>query len=94
MVSGWERGDGICDHGTGDAGGCGRGFGRYWVADQCGGGSDDGSIGGGRRRGVGGHGRSAAALHDEFVCALAAGGESYAAAEAANASPLQELLDW
>jgi hypothetical protein len=35
----------------------------------------------------------AAALHDEFVCALAAGGASYAAAAAANASPLQELHD-
>ncbi|ORC05160.1 hypothetical protein B1T48_22425, partial [Mycobacterium persicum] len=35
----------------------------------------------------------AAAFHDQFVQALAAGANSYAAAEAASASPLQSLLD-
>jgi hypothetical protein len=35
----------------------------------------------------------AAAFHDQFVQALTAGAQSYASAEAANASPLQGLLD-
>src|ERR1700758_3658625 len=35
----------------------------------------------------------AVAFHQEFVQALTAGGSSYAAAEAAAASPLQSLLD-
>jgi len=34
-----------------------------------------------------------AAFHDQFVQALTAGAGSYAAAEAANASPLQDLLN-
>ena len=38
-------------------------------------------------------GAQAAAFHDEFVQALTAGVGSYAAAEVANASPLQTLLD-
>ncbi|MCV7122656.1 PE family protein, partial [Mycobacterium lacus] len=35
----------------------------------------------------------AAAFHAEFVQVLTAGASSYASAEAANASPLQQLLD-
>ncbi|MGB9307281.1 MAG: PE family protein, partial [Mycobacterium sp.] len=35
----------------------------------------------------------AAAFHDQFVQALTAGAGAYAGAEAANASPLQALLD-
>ncbi|SON62040.1 PE-PGRS family protein PE_PGRS17 [Mycobacterium simulans] len=35
----------------------------------------------------------AAAFHDRFVRALNSGGGSYAAAEAANASPMQQILD-
>jgi len=34
-----------------------------------------------------------AAFHDQFVRALTAGGNLYASAEAANASPLQPVLD-
>lgn len=37
--------------------------------------------------------RQAAALHDQFVQALSAAAGSYAAAEAANASPLQTVTD-
>ncbi|WP_155769953.1 PE family protein, partial [Mycobacterium asiaticum] len=35
----------------------------------------------------------AAAFHQGFMRALSAGGASYAAAEAANAAPIQSLLD-
>ncbi len=35
----------------------------------------------------------AAAFHEQFVQALSGGAQAYAAAEAANANPLQELLD-
>ena len=35
----------------------------------------------------------AASFHDQFVSAMATGGNLYASAEAANASPLQPLLD-
>ena len=38
-------------------------------------------------------GAQAVAFHDEFVRALSAGAGSYAAAEAAAASPLQSLID-
>src|SRR5262245_7789545 len=38
-------------------------------------------------------GARAAAFHTDFVRALTAGGAAYAAAEAANAGPLQPLLD-
>ena len=37
--------------------------------------------------------QAAAAFHDQFVAALNAGAGAYASAEAANASPLQPLLD-
>lgn len=36
----------------------------------------------------------AAAFHNQFIQTLSAGAGSYAAAEAANASPLQQLLDF
>src|SRR5271165_3792405 len=36
----------------------------------------------------------AAAFHNQFIQTLSAGASSYAAAEAANASPLQQVLDF